>query len=187
MVERPNPKIVPDPVQEPAKVKIVVVGEPSVGKTCLSKRFALGTFNANEEKTIGSDFYSKTLNKSATIKANVAFTLWDLSGDQTYVEVRNEFYKDSQVLMIVYDVTNKKSFDAIDMWLREVSKYQGEHLQNATIIVGNKSDQKSRRAITKDDAESWTKQRGFFGYYETSSSEGNGFNQLFQDIATSFA
>ncbi len=92
------------------------------------------------------------------------------------MDVRNEFYKDSQVLIIVFDVTNKKSYDAVDMWLREVSKYGGEHLQNSTVIVGSKTDLKGKRAITKEEADSWTKQRGFVGYYETSAAEGNGFN-----------
>ena len=61
-------------------------------------------------------------------KGLVQLTLWDLSGDPNYIDVRNEFYKDSQVLCIVFDVTDRKSFDAIDMWLREVSKYGGDHL-----------------------------------------------------------
>ena len=125
MVERPNTKIVPEPVTDPAKLKIVVVGEQGVGKTCLIKRFATNEYTASEEKTVGSDFYSKTFKCS---KSMVQMTIWDLSGDQTYVDVRNEFYKDSQVLLIVYDVTNRKSFDALDMWLREVSKYGGEAL-----------------------------------------------------------
>ena len=64
-----------------------------------------------------------------------------------YIDVRNEFYKDSQVLFIVYDATNRKSFDALDMWLREVSKYGGEHLQASTVIIGNKIDLKAKRAI----------------------------------------
>lgn len=59
MVERPNTKIVPDLIPDPLKLKVVVVGDSGVGKTCLLKRFALGTFSAEEEKTIGSDFYSK--------------------------------------------------------------------------------------------------------------------------------
>ena len=83
--------------------------------------------------------------------------------------------------MIVYDITNKKSFDAVDMWLREVSKYGGEALP--VVIVGNKSDKKSSRAVTKEEAESWTKSRGFFGHYEVTAVEGNGFYQLFNDIA----
>jgi GTPase SAR1 family protein len=95
--------------------------------------------------------------------------------------VRNEFYKECNILMIVYDITNKKSFDAIDMWLREVSKYGGDTLP--VVIVGNKADKKSARTVTKEEAENWTKQRGFFGHYEISSQEGNGFYQLFNDIA----
>mmetsp|Transcript_24914 Transcript_24914/g.24383 ORF Transcript_24914/g.24383 Transcript_24914/m.24383 type:complete len:102 (+) Transcript_24914:136-441(+) len=92
--------------------------------------------NYGEKSTIGSDFYSKTIKCGS--KGMVQFSLWDLSGDQIFVEVRNEFYKDSQVLFIIYDVTNKKSFDAIDMWLREVSKYGGDSLP--VVIIGNKSD-----------------------------------------------
>jgi len=60
MVERQNTKIVPDPIPDSLKLKVVVVGDSGVGKTSLLKRFALGTFLAEgEEKTIGSDFYSK--------------------------------------------------------------------------------------------------------------------------------
>lgn len=64
------------------------------------------------------------------------FNLWDLSGDQSYIEVRNEFYKDSNVMFIIFDITSKKSFDAMDMWLREASKYGGDSLP--VVIIGNK-------------------------------------------------
>jgi small GTP-binding protein len=104
-----------------------------VGKTSLCKKFARDEFDQNEDKTIGSDFYSKTMKVS---KGLVAFTLWDLSGDVVYSEVRNEFYKDSHALFIVYDSTNRKSFDAIDMWLREVSKYGGDNLP--VVVVASK-------------------------------------------------
>ncbi len=62
MVERPG-KIQPEAIVEPAKLKIVVVGEPSVGKTSICKRFTQGEFSETEEKTVGSDFYSKSLTK----------------------------------------------------------------------------------------------------------------------------
>ena len=65
---------------EPIKLKLVVVGEPSVGKTSICKRFTQGQFSDTEEKTIGSDFYSKNLPKTGT-KQQIQFTLWDLSGD----------------------------------------------------------------------------------------------------------
>ena len=59
MVDRPNSKIVPDPIPEPLKLKIVVVGDSGVGKTSLLKKFANNSYSETEEKTIGSDFYSK--------------------------------------------------------------------------------------------------------------------------------
>jgi DnaJ family protein C protein 27 len=135
----------------------------------------------DEEKTVGSDFYTKQFR--STVKGLVTVTCWDLSGDPTYIDVRNEFYKDSQVLFICFDVTSRKTFDAIDMWLREVSKYGGEHLQHACVIVGCKSDLKGKRAVMKEEAENWAKQRGFFGYYETSALEGNGINALYNEVA----
>ena len=95
MVERPNAKIIPDPIPDPLKLKIVVVGDSTVGKTALLKRFATGNFtpDAVEEKTIGSDFFSKQFRH--TPKGQVLVTLWDMSGDPLYIDVRNEFYKDS--------------------------------------------------------------------------------------------
>ena len=178
MVSRPSQKIKVEPPPEAQKMKVVVVGEQGVGKTSLCKQFAQGIFNSSEEKTIGSDFYSKSFKSS---KGLIQYTLWDLSGDPTYIEVRNEFYKDSNVLIIVYDVTSKRSFDSIDMWLREVSKYSGESLP--VVVVGNKSDLKGKRTVDKEEAEHWTKQRGFFGHYEISSQEGHGFFQLFNELA----
>ena len=66
---------------------------------------------------------------------------WDLAGDQAYVEVRNEFYKDIQALIIMCDITNQKSFDAMEMWMREVGKYGAENTASIkTFIVGNKLD-----------------------------------------------
>ena len=69
------------------------------------------------------------------------------------------------------------------MWLREVSKYGGESLQNSTVIIGNKCDLKGKRVINKEEGESWAKQRNFFGYFEVSAADGNGVPQLISDVA----
>ena len=75
------------------------------------------------------------------------------------------------------------------MWLREVSKYGGDHLQSCTLIIGNKSDS-SKRAITEADARSWVEQRNFLGYYETSCSKPNGkasISTIMDNIGFKFA
>lgn len=62
--------------------------------------------------------------------------IWDLSGHPEFFEVRNEFYKEGDALVLFYDVTSRRSFESLDMWLREANKFGGEAL--AVFVVANK-------------------------------------------------
>ena len=73
------------------------------------------------------------------------FNIFDLAGEQSYLEVRNEFYKESQAVVIMFDVTRKGTFDALDMWIREISKHGGENLP--VFVVGNKIDCGTKRKV----------------------------------------
>jgi len=115
------------------------------------------------EPTVGSDFFST---KIKTSKKLVQLNLWDLSGDKSYLDVRNEFYRESQVLIAVYDITNKKSFDALDMWLREVSKFGGESLP--VYLIGTKCDLNSKRKVSTEDGRNWSSTRNFESFSEVS-------------------
>ena len=86
-------------------------------------------------------------------KKLVQVNLWDLSGDKYYLDVRNEFYRESQLLILVYDITNKRSFDGLDMWLREVSKFGGESLP--VYLCGTKCDLASKRNVTTEEGRDW--------------------------------
>ena len=79
-----------------------------------------------------------------------------MSGDPDYVEVRNEFYKESAIMIVMFDVTKKATFDSMEMWFREATRNSGEHLQ--VFIVGAKTDL-SNRAVTKKDGERYVKDR----------------------------
>ena len=109
------------------------------------------------------------------------FNFFDLSSDPAYLEVRNEFYKEAQAMVVMFDITKKATFDALDMWIREAAKHGGENL--AIFIVGNKSDRDKDRKVQRVEAEKWVKPRNFAGYFETSPKEGNGYLQLFNSIA----
>ena len=83
----------------------------------------------------------------------------------------------------MFDITNQKSFDAIEMWMREVGKYAAENVSSIkTFIVGNKLDLSSKRTIKKDDVHAWVKTRDFCGYYEVSAKDQNGYIDLLTDI-----
>ena len=81
----------------------------------------------------------------------------------------------------MFDLSRRQTFDAMDMWLRELTKHGGEHLP--IFIVGNKSDLDKKRAVQKTEAEKWTMQRNFVAYSETSAKDGTGFLELFGNIA----
>ena len=151
MVTRPG-KVAPIPPPEYQKCKVVLIGECAIGKTSFCKAISGKEFPADYEPTVGSDFYMKNM---ALGDGLFQFNVWDLSGDQTYVEVRNEFYKESQAIILMYDIARRSSFDALDMWIREASKHGGENLP--VFVVGNKKDLDNKRAIPKTDAEKWVK------------------------------
>ena len=175
MVERgPRPVQVPQP-KEPIRYKLIVVGEPTSGKSALIRRWAEDSFNTKYEATVGVDFYAKNL-------GGVVVNVWDMSGHPEFFEVRNEFYKDCQGLCLLFDMTNRRTFDALDMWLREANKFGADKASLYTAVVGTKLDMGSRRVVTRQEAESWCESRRF-DYFETSGSTGQGVPQLFEAIA----
>lgn len=178
-MEYKKKQIKPDPVKEYRNFRILVVGEGGVGKTALCERIHSGNFDQKYNPTCGSDFYNAVIQiKGEDVKLNI----FDMSGNPEFVEVRNEFYKETQALIVAFDITSKKSFDALDMWLREANKYGGEALP--VWIVGCKVDMASKRAVEKAAAMEWTKSRSFKGYFEVSAMYGNDVNELFSDIVS---
>ena len=181
MLSRPA-RVNPVIPKEPTKVKLVVVGEPNTGKTAFCKVSAGDEFPSDHDSTVGSDYYMRS---GKFAEGVFRFDLYDLSGDQVYLDVRNEFYKEAQAMILFYDMTKKSSFDALDMWLREASRHGGEALP--VYVVGNKLDLDKKRTVAKFDAEKWAKTRQFAGYFEVSAKDNNGFLQLYQTIAEQHA
>mmetsp|Transcript_3181 Transcript_3181/g.6575 ORF Transcript_3181/g.6575 Transcript_3181/m.6575 type:complete len:177 (+) Transcript_3181:6-536(+) len=161
--------------REPNRAKVILLGDVSVGKTALAERYVNDVFNARQDATIGMDFYSKDLS------LNRKLVLWDASGRPEYVEVRNEFYKDVQAIILIFDISNKRSFETLDMWFREAGKYTTS--PPLLIVAGNKADLAGRRAVTKAEAESWASSRRY-DYFEVSASSGQSVNQLFDAVVS---
>ncbi|ELT98511.1 hypothetical protein CAPTEDRAFT_128278 [Capitella teleta] len=162
-------------------VKLVGLGNLSVGKTCLIKHFCESKFSSGYQPTVGVDYGFKIQNVAGL---DLRVHLWDLSGGAEFLDVRNELYGETDAIFIVFDVTNKSSFDAAEAWLREISKYGPP---NAFVyLVGNKSDLKSKRILSAAEAKKWaTRQQ--MTYFETSCLNGDGVESMFSSILEAIA
>ncbi|KAM4785691.1 dnaJ homolog subfamily C member 27 isoform 3-T4 [Cyanocitta cristata] len=123
--------------KEPRKalrVKVISMGDAEVGKSCIIKRYCEKRFVSKYLATIGIDYgVTKVQIRDREIKVNI----FDMAGHPFFYEVRNEFYKDTQGVILVYDVGSKESFDSLDSWLAEMKQELGPHgnMENVVFVV----------------------------------------------------
>ena len=144
--------------------KIILIGDSSVGKTNLLTRFVKNEFNSNSKPTIGVDFFSKTVTiDRKLIKAQI----WDTAGQERFKAFSSAYYNGSHGAFIVYDITNKESFDNVKNWVTEL-KMHLEFSNLIVMLVGNKSDMEEKRQVTEEQGRSLAEDFGFF-FMETSA------------------
>mmetsp|Transcript_17786 Transcript_17786/g.24834 ORF Transcript_17786/g.24834 Transcript_17786/m.24834 type:complete len:186 (-) Transcript_17786:442-999(-) len=159
------------------RIKILSMGDAQTGKSCLIKRHCEHKFVSKYIPTIGVDFGVRPVKVDDKI-AKINF--YDLSGNTDYAEIRNEFYKDAQGVLLVFDVTSRSTMIALEDWLKEMESYGDKSKPLAGIVCGNKVDKK-KRVVEATEAESWAKQRGFL-YYDTSAKSGHNVDAVFETM-----
>ncbi|XP_036406274.1 dnaJ homolog subfamily C member 27-like isoform X2 [Megalops cyprinoides] len=168
------------------RVKVISLGNAEVGKSCIIKRYCEKRFVSKYLATIGIDYgVTKVQVRDREMKVNI----FDMAGHPFFYEVRNEFYKDSQGVILVYDVGLKESFDALDSWLGEMKQEMGSHANMESIVFvvcANKVDLTKRRVIDESEGRLWAESRGF-QYFETSAQSGEGISEMFQAFFSSIA
>uniref|UniRef100_A0A3Q3BH42 DnaJ (Hsp40) homolog, subfamily C, member 27 n=1 Tax=Haplochromis burtoni TaxID=8153 RepID=A0A3Q3BH42_HAPBU len=161
------------------RVKVISLGNAEVGKSCIIKRYCEKRFVPKYLATIGIDYgVTKVQVRDREIKVNI----FDMAGHPFFYEVRNEFYKDSQGVLLVYDVGLRESFDALDSWLGEMKQEMGSQANMDSIVFvvcANKVDLTKRRVVDEGEGRLWAESRGFH-YFETSAQSGEGINEMFQ-------
>ncbi|KAM3142029.1 hypothetical protein pb186bvf_005902 [Paramecium bursaria] len=146
--------------------KILVLGEANVGKSSLVDRCIQKDFSDKYNPTIAVDF------KHFQPAQNLSFNFWDFSGHPEFVEVRNEFYKDANLLILVFDLTVRATMVALDSWFREASDYGAGNVP--VVVIGNK---KEKRNMLESEGQNWAKSRGF-QYIECSAAQNQNINVL---------
>jgi len=160
----------------PSRIKILSMGSAGAGKSCLIKRYCEERFVSKYIATIGVDYGVKpvTIDRIGEFRIN----FWDLSGHSEFFEVRNEFYKDTQGCLLVYDVTDRKSFYHLDEWLAEATKYGASPREIPIALCANKIDKKKDQAVSEEEGREWANARGVT-YFETSASSGANVHEMF--------
>jgi len=160
------------------KCQLLIIGNSSVGKTSILTRYSLKNFNENYLATVGLDFFSKdeTIdNKIIRIK------IWDTAGQERYKSFTKCFFQKAQGIMIVFDVTSKKSFNDLKFWIESLKTYKLEDISSfPIIIIGNKVDL-PKREVTKEEANNYAREYHFH-YYETSAKTGEGIDLAIRDL-----
>ena len=105
--------------------KLVLVGEASVGKTSLISQFVSKTFSTVLSNTVGGIHTSRLLYLGSHA---IRFNIWDTAGQERYRSLVRTFYKDAQAAILVYDITDKASFEAMKRWADELRENGSDHI-----------------------------------------------------------
>lgn len=116
-------------------LKMIIIGNTGVGKTSIVKRFVDNMFDKHQETTIGVEFGSK---KFLVSGHQVKLQLWDTAGQETFLSVTKSYYKSSAAVLVVYDITNRSSFDDLTEWMERLEESANNDI--TVCIIGNKTD-----------------------------------------------
>lgn len=172
-----------DSEKKAPNVKVVLLGDSGVGKTCLITRYISETFEQNTASTNGASYASKNVNYDK-LKKTITLDIWDTAGQEKYKALTKFFYKDAAIAILVYDITQKQSFESIKSYWYEQVKENGEKTV-VLGIVGNKSDLYEQEEVPENDAREFAQSIGAI-FALTSAKMNTGVDALFEDAGNKY-
>ena len=158
--------------------KIVLIGDTSVGKTNILSKYLSNEFDPDSKATVGVEFGTRDFQ----IENNkVKVQIWDTAGQERYRSITNAYYKGAKGSLLVYDITNPKTFENLDKWLSDLKANAEEKI--SVVLIGNKSDLEEERQISIEQGK---EKAAFFklAFMETSALNGNNIEKAFNELIT---
>jgi len=159
-------------------VKVVLLGESGVGKTCINNQFIYRKFDPDCISNISAQFVSKTIEYQGY--GTIKYDIWDTAGQERYRSMAKIFYKDAKVIIFVYDITNQESFDAIKSYWHEQTKIYCEQ-DSILAVAANKSDLYEDQAVPEEEGQKFADEIGAI-FQTTSAMNNSGIDKLFENI-----
>ena len=167
-------------MSSPETVKVVLLGEAGVGKTCIISQFISGQFDPDTISSLSAQFISKTV-EFKKFNGVIKYDIWDTAGQERFRALAKIFYKDAKVIILVYDITSKASFQALkEFW------YEGQTKLNVDgdpiyAVVANKSDLYESQQVKDEEGKAFAQSiNGIF--QSTSAKSAQGISTLFDNI-----
>ena len=154
-------------------LKYVIIGDSGVGKSNILLRYINDTFSEEFKATVGVEFGAKNLQVNGRI---YRIQIWDTAGQENFRSIARAYYKNSVCACIVYDITNRNSFNSIQSWIDDCTKQTPKTI--LYILIGNKNDLKDRREVQYEEGAEFAKKRNMI-FLETSAKTGNNINSIF--------
>ena len=159
--------------------KIVLIGESWAGKTSIINRFIDDTFNENAISTLSVQFLRKNLELPGNKR--ITLDIWDTAGQERFRSLNRIFYSNAKAVILVYDITNKKTFDEIkNYWFLQIRQYCSDDIIIA--IAANKYDLYELREVSNEEGEEFANSINAI-FSSTSAKNDNGITNLFENIA----
>lgn len=160
------------------QIKLLTIGNSGVGKTCLLLRYANDSFSPTFITTIGIDFKIKTVEIDGK---RIKLQIWDTAGQERFKTITTSYFRGAQGIMLVYDCTDRNSFNSIKTWVEEIDRNADKHVNK--ILIGNKCDvEESARNVTRAEGERLAREYNM-AFFETSAKKNIGVEDAFMTIA----
>ncbi|KAM6309225.1 ras-related protein Rab-13 [Podargus strigoides] len=157
--------------------KLLLIGDSGVGKTCLIIRFAEDNFTSTYISTIGIDFKIRTVDIDGK---KIKLQVWDTAGQERFKTITTAYYRGAVGIILVYDITDEKSFENIQNWMKSIKENASAGVER--LLIGNKCDMEGKRKVQRDEAEKLAKEHGI-RFFETSAKSSVNVEEAFSTLA----
>jgi len=157
-------------------IKLLLIGDSGVGKSCLLLRFSDDSFTTSFITTIGIDFKIKTVEVDGK---KIKLQIWDTAGQERFRTITTAYYRGAMGILLIYDVTDDNSFQNIRGWMRNIQQHASEGTNQ--ILIGNKADMKDHRVISPEAGKALADEYGM-AFYETSAKQNVNVAEAFYSI-----
>lgn len=153
--------------------KYIIIGDTGVGKSCLLLQFTDKRFQPVHDLTIGVEFGARMINIE---NKQVKLQIWDTAGQESFRSITRSYYRGAAGALLVYDITRRETFHHLTSWLEDARRHSNSTM--TIMLIGNKSDMDTRRAVTYEEGEKFAKQHDLI-FLETSAKNDENVEEAF--------